>query len=95
MIYFDFRLDNPWSDRWDSIWLKHGKLPKYKYKAWEFNGYKTHHLVDLSFRLDFDCDHAGINVMLGLFGYGIELCMYDTRHWNYENNCWETHERTN
>ncbi len=86
MIHFNLSIDNPFTDRWNTIWFKNGLLPKHK--AWEFNGYRTHQLVNISFRLTFKGDHAGLQLELGLAGLGIEFGVYDTRHWDYENNCW-------
>lgn len=37
-------------------------------------------------------DHAGLNFEICLFGYSIESKIYDTRHWDYENNTWKKNE---
>jgi hypothetical protein len=89
MININFTIDNPWSDRWNTIWYRNGLLPKHK--AWEFNGYRTHHIVDFEFHFTRNRDHAGIGFGLGLFGYSLEFQIYDTRHWDYTNNRWEDH----
>jgi hypothetical protein len=78
MINFNLSIANPWSNRWNTIFFKNGLLPKHK--AWEFNGYQTHHIVDIDFRLSFTGDHPGVFVMLGVLGYSLELSIYDTRH---------------
>lgn len=90
MINLNVDIKNPWSDRWDILWNKTGRLTKNK--AWEFNGYRTNSIVDLDFGLSFTGDHAGIRFMLGLFGYSIEFHEYDIRHWNYELNQWVSYE---
>ena len=90
MIYLNFEIQNPFSDRWNTIWFKNGLLAKHK--AWEFNGYRTHLLVDLDFKLNFKGDHAGLTFMFGLVGYTVEFSIYDTRHWDYENNCWKQYD---
>jgi hypothetical protein len=87
MIYFNLNIDNPFTDRWNTLFYKHGLLTQHK--AWEFNGYRTHHLINVSFKLNFKGDHAGIQIELGLLGYSTEFQIYDTRHWDYENDCWE------
>jgi hypothetical protein len=87
MIYFNFAVENPWRDRWNTIWFKNGLLPKHK--AWEFNGYRTHQLINFNFKLNFKGDHAGLQIELGLLGYNVEFNVYDTRHWDYEHDCWE------
>ena len=78
MINFNLSIINPWSDRWNTLFFKNGLLPNHK--AWEFNGYQTHQVVDIDFRLSFTGDHPGVFVMLGLLGYSLELSIYDTRH---------------
>ena len=78
MINFNFSIDNPWSQRWLTIFCKFGLLGNHK--AWEFNGYKTHQLISISFRLSARGDHPGVFIMLGLLGYELELSVYDTRH---------------
>jgi hypothetical protein len=78
MINFNLSIANPWSNRWNTIFFKNGLLPKHK--AWEFNGYRTHQVVDIDFRLSFTGDHPGVFVTLGLLGYSLELSIYDTRH---------------
>ena len=45
----------------------------------------------------FDCelglthrqDHPGFEIGIGILGYGIHFRIYDTRHWNYDLNCYE------
>jgi hypothetical protein len=78
MIYFNCSIVNPFSDRWRTLFLKNGLL--FRHKAWEFNGYLTHHLVDIDFKLSFTGDHPGLFIMLGLLGAALELSIYDTRH---------------
>jgi len=78
MINFNLNIANPWSNRWRILFFKNGLLPKHK--AWEFNAYQTHHIVDINFSLSFTGDHPGVFIMLGLLGYSIELSVYDTRH---------------
>ena len=78
MINFNLNISNPWSDRWNTLFFKHGLLSQHK--AWEFNGYRTHHLVDVNFQLSFTGDHPGVFIMLGLLGLSLELSIYDTRH---------------
>jgi hypothetical protein len=92
MINLNFTIDNPWSDRWNTIWFKNGLLSKHK--AWEFNGYRTHHIVDAECRFTLKGDHAGLIIMLGLVGYSVEFSVYDTRHWDYEKECWKNYDNT-
>ncbi len=78
MINFNLNITNPWSTRWRTMFCKFGLFGQYK--AWEFNGYQTHHFVEIDFRLSFTGDHPGLFVLLGLLGYSFELSLYDTRH---------------
>lgn len=90
MINFNFDICNPWSDRWNILWNKSRFIGKNK--AVEFNGYRTNHIFNVDFNFKPAGDHGGVHIMLGLFGYDIELHFYDTRHWNYETNTWEKYD---
>jgi hypothetical protein len=90
MIQCNFTLYNPWTNTWKILWNKNSFVGKNK--ACEFNGYRTNRIVDLDFDLRFRGDHAGARVMLGLLGYSVELHVYDTRHWNWDTNTWETYD---
>jgi hypothetical protein len=90
MINFSFNISNPWSNRWDILWSNRKLIGKNK--AVEFNGYRTNYIIDVDFNFRPVGDHGGVRLMLGLLGYDVELHFYDTRHWNYETNTWETHD---
>lgn len=87
MIYFNFTLKNPLSNRWKIWFTKNGILSKNK--AWEFNGYKTAHIISLDIKWDFKTDHAGLQLMVGILGFDLEFNLYDRRHWDSANSCWE------
>ena len=38
-------------------------------------------------------DHAGFRFVIALFGYDASFNLYDTRHWDYENDCYEIYEK--
>jgi hypothetical protein len=80
MLNFNLSISNPWSNRWKAIWYKNGLLSKHK--AWEFNGYLTHQLLDINIEITTRQDHAGLHLMFGLIGFTVEFTIYDTRHWN-------------
>jgi hypothetical protein len=86
MIDLHFKLDNPYSDRWEYLWSKHKII--FKHKAWELSAYRTNTIVELYFHYRIRCDHAGVKFMFSLFGYSIEFNLYDTRHWDDEKNKW-------
>ena len=82
MIYFGFNITNPFSHRWDTIFYK--DKPFAKMKAGEIQVVKDNTIVSFSFRLTTRCDHAGVSLDIGLFGYTAMFNFYDTRHWNTE-----------
>jgi hypothetical protein len=88
MINLNFTISNPWSNRWDILWSNRKLIGKNK--AIEFNGYRTNHIINIDFSFKPAGDHGGARIMLGLFGFDVELYFYDTRHWDYETNTWET-----
>ncbi len=87
MINFEFFLSNPWSaNQWRVLLNKHGKISKNK--AWEFNVYSSKSIISIDFGLSIRSDHAGIRMQGGVLGYEIEFLIYDTRHWDHNNNDW-------
>lgn len=63
------------------------------HKAWELEHYyMSTMLVDLDISLTTRRDHAGLNITIGLLGYGIHFSIYDTRHWNYDLNQWVAYD---
>ena len=90
MIQCNFTLYNPWTNTWEILWNKSSFFGKNK--AVEFNGYRTNRIIDLDLDLRFRGDHAGARIMLGLFGHSVELHFYDTRHWDWDTNTWETYD---
>jgi len=91
MINLNVTVSNPWSNRWDILWTKSQVL--FANKAVEFNGYRTGSLITVDFGLSFRTDHAGMRLMLGLFGYEVELHFYDTRHWDSEWDTWVDYDK--
>lgn len=94
MLYCNFSLNNPWHKKdkkgkdYKNLFLKHGRLTKNKH--WELESHKDQQRIvsfelSLSFR---NKDHAGLEIGLGICGVDIAFRIYDTRHWDYENNQW-------
>ena len=92
MINLNFSMAMPWRSAkvWDILWNISRSVTKHK--AWEFNGYRTGRLINVDFHWTLQGDHAGARLMLGVFGYEVELQFYDTRHWNYDTNTWECYQ---
>ena len=92
MINLDFSIVNPWrTDKiWDILWSKSRLITQNK--AWEFNGYRTGRVINLQLEWTLQGDHAGARIMLGVFGYEVELSFYDTRHWDYDLATWKCYQ---
>jgi hypothetical protein len=57
--------------------------------AWELeHTYYSGVLMDVDISLSVREDHAGLEITLGLFGYGVSFRIYDTRHWDYDKNAY-------
>lgn len=93
MINFRLSVSIPWSDRFESLYIKTGKTP-FRYKFWEFQILKHSDIIAIDLRLSTRQDHAGLDIWLGLVGYSINFLVYDSRHWNYETKTWEIHDGT-
>ena len=88
MIVITFAIQNPYFESWKSFknirhW--HGSTP-FKNKYWEVELLKIGCIVEFDFTVRTRCDHAGTTLGLGLFGYSINVTLYDNRHWDYINN---------
>jgi hypothetical protein len=94
MINIHLCLSNPWKrDCFNNLFCYGGKVSKNK--AWEVELYQhNYEILKFHFGLTFNRDHAGINLNIALFTFGIELSLYDTRHWNYETNTWKIYDNT-
>jgi len=58
-------------------------------RAWELeHTYYSGSLFDIDTSFSIREDHAGFELTLGLFGYGIHFRIYDTRHWDYARGIW-------
>lgn len=86
----NFRLEIASPCNWEyfrSFGCLHGCI--FKNMAWELeHNYYSGMLLDAEFKLTSRRDHAGLEVMLGVLGYGIAFRIYDTRHWNHETSAW-------
>jgi hypothetical protein len=92
MINFNLVLHNLWcKENFKSIWDKSGSFTKHKHWELQLTRYKPEYIglsVDTRWR---GHDHAGISVELILLGYHFDARLYDSRHWDYTNNCWMTY----
>ena len=90
MIYFSFRLSNPFSNRkFTTVYETSGKtwVP---HKFWELTICKNNFIIGFTFDFTMRQDHAGFGFDFDFLGWNIDFRFYDSRHWNDKNNCWET-----
>jgi hypothetical protein len=82
-------LKNPF-DPWDyfkNLGSKSGDVGLYT--AWELeHTYYSPMLFDIDIRWSRRTDHAGLEITVGILGYGISFRIYDTRHWDYDQNAY-------
>ena len=91
MIEFAFNLSNPFSRReWSSLFCKCKSLTKNKVAEVQVS--RSNVLFNTTLRWSMNSDHAGINLQLGIISYEIEMQIYDSRHWDYQNRCWKIYD---
>lgn len=84
MIDVNFRLSNPFCKRWVTVFYKEKILANNK--SAEIQVVKDATVIIFGFRFSTRCDHAGVNLDIGLFGYSVMVSYNDTRHWNSKAN---------
>jgi len=87
MITLNFNIRNPWGNDFKNVKCWSGKLP-IKHKYWEFEILKTTDILTVHFDLTHRQNHAGLNIELTVFGYGIHFMIYDNRHWDWAKKVW-------
>ena len=98
MIHFIFRIQNPWfrhcEDFKSQDYLWHDrKLTTNKNFEIQISRFEARNLVDI--RLDlrwWGSDHQGPEFEIEVLGFFFNVKIYDSRHWNYDANRWETLE---
>lgn len=96
MISIRIYIQNLWrKENFKSFFVKNLKLTKNK--SFEFQ--ITRYTLDLFlFELSlawYGHDHAGPFFILSLFGYSLNIKIYDNRHWDYDTNTWELYNESN
>lgn len=79
MLTLSFVIVNPWSDRRGIISNWHKML--IGMWAWDCTVYRTNQLLALEFETRLRTDHEGLRLVVGLFGYSLEFCVYNRMHW--------------
>lgn len=89
LVNLRFQLSNPFNwDYFKNLGSLHGSITRNKHWELEHTFYGNS-LLDCEFTVSTKEDHAGLNIVFGLLGYGVHFQIYDSRHWNYETNKWE------
>jgi hypothetical protein len=74
---------------------RYWKLSENKYFEIEVSKSEPYHLFDIHFDLNwYGSDHAGPEFDVSIFGYYFGIGIHDSRHWDYDNNCWEEIDHT-
>lgn len=79
MLHLYFDISNPWNRRFKSVFLRQGSL-FFKHKFWEFEIFKTNHIISLTADLFVKGDHPRISFSIGLIGFWVQFQIYDERH---------------
>lgn len=90
MISCNFRLVNPFSDRWETVFYRTGQLSKNK--AAELQVVQDDSIIGFEFTWTVGQDHAGISTTVSLLGYSVLANISDTRHWDDENHRWKQYD---
>lgn len=92
MINFHISIRNPWyTENFDNLYNRSGRVTENK--TWEFEVIRySYTLAEVSVNWSFRSDHAGIELVLGLFGYAVSFAIRDNRHWDRESNTWTPYE---
>lgn len=95
MFKFHLNMRNPWRPNYE--WTKTKTFAHFERKLFgtkainfQISRFEPYYLFDISLNLLLDGhDHAGPELNIEIFGYAFILQLYDTRHWDYENERWE------
>lgn len=89
-MYVNFSIRNFWwsNNKLKSYFLFHRMLSKHKYFELECVS-DNWHIFSIEFKIGIKEDHAGVRAALSMFGVEVYFHVYDIRHWDYKNNCWQ------
>jgi len=96
MFRFYFALKNPFKrariEQKDYIEYDR-KITTNKSVEVQFSRWEAYNIFEFSFdTIWFGQDHGGIGFDIEVLGYYFSAKIYDIRHWDYENHCWEEYE---
>lgn len=79
MISFSFTLTNPFAKTiWKSLWARDRHLTEDL--AYELQLTRSNSILDVYFEWRTNCDHSGVGLRLGLFGYSLDMGIYSVHH---------------
>ena len=99
MDIFNFKFSIDWPGR--SKDLLGGQHPWAYNRTWQIGPHKYLEvqfepmwdtLFEFCAKWSIECDHAGGKLTVGLFRSWLDINVYDSRHWNYEKNRYQTQE---
>ena len=98
MINIHFTISNPFKteeiDQIDYIEFDRS-LTKNKAFELQFTKWPAHRLFSIGLCTRwYGTDHGGIRFDIELFGYFLNVNLYDKRHWNWTEHCWEEHDES-
>lgn len=72
-----------------NLWSRAYRMP-FKHKFLELQIYRDSNIVVVNANWTVKQDHAGLRFEVGLLGFCFDINFYDCRHWNNDNNQWES-----
>lgn len=90
MIFISFNLTNPFSNKFDNVVCKQGRITKYK--NYEFEVLRDTGIISFSLHFNPYGDHGGLSIAFGLLSWDISFRIYDSRHWNQLKNTWTSYD---
>lgn len=96
MIYFSLHLPGGLSKnrkvKWFSSYFDR-KISKNKSFEWQTDYFGWTSLLGVNIDLiPTGESHASIGFDITILGFMVAAKIYDSRHWDYENNCWEEYD---
>lgn len=98
MIRLRLTISNPFfkpgKDGGKDYFYKHKTLSKnksFEIQISKWSNISTAFVFDLDLNWKGD-DHAGPHLEIDLFGFMLDVKIYDHRHWDYENHKWEVYD---
>jgi hypothetical protein len=92
MIDFKVSLQNPWArgHNQHDFFCRDWQLSAHKHLEVQLTWFDWQTLVEFKLLTHWrGRDHAGPSVSVTLLGLMFNISMYDSRHWNYDDNCWQ------